>query len=267
MKSLCEKYRPATLSDLRGHNLIQRQLASFCRKPTSKAFIFAGVPGAGKTSAAYCIARELGCDMEQRPLACGGCFEIASGELTAETVREMFRTTLAYRPFFGSGWKVLICNEADAMSKQSEIIFLDILEHLPEKTVVIFTTNEAANMSARFKQRCELHTFKTPVKDFGQGNGDCEIAAQAMIDEVWQKELGHNHSPRLGDLDGWRDGGNLSFRSVLQALEPLIRLQREDDELAAQKPVAEIIPALPVNDRIAAIRAERERAANFFATA
>lgn len=42
MNTLCEKYRPQTLSDLRGHSLIQRQLASFIRKPTSKAFIFAG---------------------------------------------------------------------------------------------------------------------------------------------------------------------------------------------------------------------------------
>ena|ERR1035437_2729937 len=119
MKSLCDKHRPKNLSDLRGHSLIVRQLASFCRKPTSKAFVFSGAAGVGKTSAAYALANELGCNMTVKPLATGGCWEVASGELTADVVRELFKTSLCYRPFFGSGWKVLICNEADAMSKQA----------------------------------------------------------------------------------------------------------------------------------------------------
>ena len=270
MKPLTEKYRPQTLADLRGHPLIVKMLQSFCRKPTAKAFIFHGPPGSGKTSAAYALARDLGCDFTVRPLATGGLFEVASGELNADTVREMFKTTLCYRPFFGSGWKVLICNEADAMSRQASIIFLDVLEHLPEKTVVIFTTNDIGGFESRLKQRCEVHAFKTPCKGFDVAQSVAESAAQSLIDDVWQSELGHNHSPRLADLDGWKDGGHVSFRSVLAALEPLIRLQREDDEaqaaLVAARGIepAAIIPALPETGRRSAL-AEMDMAAKFFA--
>jgi replication-associated recombination protein RarA len=270
--SLTEKYRPQTLADLRGHPMIVKMLQSFCRKATSKAFIFHGPPGSGKTSAAYALARELGCDFSVKPLATGGLFEVASGELNADTVREMFKTTLCYRPFFGSGWKVLLCNEADAMSKQASVIFLDVLEHLPEKTVVIFTTNDIAGFESRLKQRCEVHAFKTPARGFDQPESLAETAAQSLIDDVWQAELGHNHSPRLADLDGWKDAGYVSFRSVLSALEPLIRLQREDDEAQAaqlaarslESQPAEIIPALPDGGRKSAL-AEIELAAKFFA--
>ena len=270
MKALTEKYRPQTLDELRGQPMIVKMLQSFARKPTAKAFIFSGPPGCGKTSAAYALARDLGCDFTVKPLATGGLFEVASGELNAATVREMFKTTLCYRPFFGSGWKVLICNEADAMSKQASVIFLDVLEHLPEKTVVVFTTNDLSGFESRLKQRCEVHQFKTPARGFDQPESAAEIAAQGLIDHVWQTELGHNHSPRLAELDGWKDMGHVSFRSVLAALEPLIRLQREEDESAAemekQKSVEVKLPDILPTGRVNAL-AEMEKARAFFAMA
>lgn len=235
--SITEKYRPKNLAALRGHARIVAMLKSFTKSPCSKAFLFSGPAGTGKTSAAYALAGELGCDFSATPKECGGVFEIASGELTADNVREMFKTSLAYRPFYGSGWKVLICNEADNMSNQAEFVFLDILENLPPATVVVFTTNNPEKLSARFRQRCECHAFKSPVAEYGQDKSPAEIAAQALIDDVWRAELGHNHSPRLDELDGWREGGQVSFRAVLAALDPMIRAQREIDreELQAIK--------------------------------
>lgn len=264
MKSLCEKYRPATLSDLRGHNLIARQLQSFKRNPSSKAFLFCGSQGTGKTSAAIALANELcgvGTDLDP---AWYGLTVIPAGDLTAQSIRDLRLNTLAQHTRFGTGYKVIVCNEFDARSDAAEFLLLEILENLPPKVIFIFTTNELpgvkdGKLSSRFVSRCECHVFKTPVKDFGQGDGAAEVAAQNLIDDVWVKELGHNHSPRLADLDGWRDGGNLSFRSVLQALEPLIRLQRDDDEIAALK-VSPIIPVSNPSGRVSAL-AEMENAA------
>jgi|GEM_PF-6050096 len=266
-----------TLGDMRGNERIIACLKSFVKKPCSKAFLLSGPAGTGKTSAAFAMAGELGCDLAVKPRECGGLFEIASGDLTADTVREMFRTTLAYRPFYGSGQKVLICNEADNMSNQAEFVFLDILENLPPQTVVVFTTNNPEKLSARFRQRCECHTFKTPARGFEEGASAAEIAAQALIDDVWKAELGHNHSPSLTELDGWRDGGNVSFRAVLAALDPLIRAQRDLDEekAASEKATAlrpmvetlpESVPAVVVGKpaRVSAL-AEMEKARLFFA--
>ena len=49
--------------------------------------------------------------------------------------------TLSFRPMLGSGWKVLVCNEADRMTTSAETIWLDALEGLPPKSVIVFTTN------------------------------------------------------------------------------------------------------------------------------
>ena len=268
--SITEKYRPQTLGQIRGNEMIVRMLKSFVKNPVSKAFLLSGPPGCGKTSAAYAIARELGCDFEcGGPKECGGIFEIASGEMTADTVREMFKTTLAYRPFYGSGWKVVIANEADKMSAKASEIWLDVLEHLPAKTVVVFSTNDVRGLESRFRQRCECHAFKTPVRGFDQPESAAEIAAQGLIDDVWQSELGHNHSPRLADLDGWNDGGHISFRSVLSALDPLIRAQREIDieqaETEKQKAAEIKFPEILPSGRVSAL-AEMEKARAFFAT-
>jgi replication-associated recombination protein RarA len=251
IQSLTEKYRPRKLADIRGNERVVSALRSFCKNPCSKAFLLSGPAGTGKTSAAFALAGELGCDLTTTPRECGGLFEVASGELTADSVREMFRTTLAYRPFYGSGWKVLICNEADNRSSQAEFVLLDILENLPPQTVVVFTTNEPEKLSPRFRQRCECHAFKTPVRQHGETASAAELAAQKLIDDVWQSELGHNHSPSLDELDGWRDGGHISFRSVLSALEPMIRAQRDIDaeELAAMKSA---LPAVPVRGEVLA---------------
>lgn len=171
--------------------------------------------------------------------------------MTAETVRELFKTTMNYSTWHGSGWRVVIANEADNMSDKAAFIWLDVLEHLPAKCVVVFTTNDPEKLPSRFRQRCECHTFKTPVRGFEEPASPAEIAAQALIDDVWRAELGHNHSPALAELDGWREGGNVSFRAVLAALDPLIRCQRDIDmengekarAIAAQSAPA---PASPV---------------------
>lgn len=217
-----------SLSQVRGHSTITSLLQSFVKSPVSKAFLFSGPPGSGKTSSAYALASELGVDVEKKEW--GGLHEIASGEMTAETVRELFKTTMRYSTWHGSGWKVVIANEADNMSDKAAFIWLDVLEHLPEKCVVIFTTNEPEKLPRRFRERCEQYFFKTPVRQFDQQASHAEIAAQSLIDDVWMSELGHNHSPRLSDLDGWSENGHLSFRAVLQALDPLIRAQRQQDE-------------------------------------
>lgn len=251
MKPLTEKYRPARLADVRGNPSVRRALESFVRSPVSKGFLLSGEPGAGKTSTAYALAAELGVDVDKREW--GGLHEIASGEMTAETVRELFKTTLRYSTWHGSGWKVVIANEADNMSDKAAFIWLDILEHLPEKCVCVFTTNEPEKLPRRFRDRCEQHVFKTPLPMFGEGENDTMREAQKLIDDVWLAELGHNHAPRLADIEGWRDDGSVSFRGVLQGLEPLIRCQRDLDNAGPAPLRVQFAPVAPTVPTVAPI--------------
>lgn len=227
IQALTEKYRPKALNQIRGQDFIVKSLSIFAKNPAPKAFLFSGPSGCGKTSAAYALARELGCDVDKKEW--GGLHEIASGECTAENIREMFNTTMRFSTWHGSGWKVVIVNEADNMSDKAGFLWLDILEKLPAHVVVVFTTNDATKFKGRFASRCERYRFNCAAKGADLIDTSAELAAQALIDDVWQTELGHNHSPKLAELDGWLEDGNVNFRAVIQALEPRIRVQREID--------------------------------------
>ena len=154
------KYRPAALEAIVGQPRAVRFLARFIDSLTesasSAAVILHGAPGTGKTTAAWAIARRLGCDTEQAEV--GGVIEIASGQQDGRAVSEM-ALTLRHRPMYGSGWRVAIVNEADAMTRQAELVWLDVLENLPPRSVVVFTTNSLAGMSERFQSRCQVVEF------------------------------------------------------------------------------------------------------------
>lgn len=211
--ALSDRYRPQTLADLRGQPVVVCQLREWLKDPCSQAFLFEGGTGVGKTSAAHAFARELGVDVANGPF--GGLYEIASGEQTGESVRALVRN-LEHWPMTGSGWRVAIVNEADCSTPGAQHVWLDALEALPERCVVIFTTNDAGAMPARWRDRCERVTFNDTTRKLKE-------AAQAMIAEVWALEGGGaSYVPTVDDLGGIEEG-KLSFRRVLQNLGPALR--------------------------------------------
>ncbi len=174
---LTGKYRPSRLSGLVGQRKIAKILRSFLKAPTSVVFIFAGPSGVGKTAAAWTIAAELGCDPDW-----GGVTEIPSGNQDGKAVDGLLHS-LRLKPLGGSGWKVAIINEADRMTEAAEAMWLDGLEHLTEKTVVIFTTNNLRNMSDRFIRRCEVYEFDGSSKNF-------QSSMKRLVKRIWKIETG-----------------------------------------------------------------------------
>ena len=208
--SLTEKYRPRTLAGLWGQPKVVAILKRFAESPCSTAFLFEGETGTGKTSAALALARELGCDVDAGEF--GGAWEIASGEQNAEAVRETDRR-MYLKPMQGSGWKVVIVNECDRMCRPAEVIWLDLLEHLPRQSVVVFTTNDPSLLSARFRDRCTRLEFRSnaahmaaPARDFLLG--------------IWRAETGQEPDLLTVErlvLDSVQ-GGKVSLRRAAQML-------------------------------------------------
>ena len=108
---------------------------AFLRSPSSIAFLLHGPTGTGKTSTAQYLADAL--QVDRSPV--GGFDEIPAGEQSAEAVRAL-AMSFRLRPMKGD-WRLIVVNECDSMSSQAEKIWLDVLEHLPPRVVICFTTN------------------------------------------------------------------------------------------------------------------------------
>lgn len=211
---LVDKYRPRRLADVRGQPWVTEQLTLWLKNPTPTAFIFAGGTGTGKTSTAQVLAAELGVLVDEMEM--GGLYQIASGEQTGETVRNAMRS-LACRPFMGSGWRVLIVNEADHMTANAAQVWLDALENIPPNSVVIFTTNSLGKMPRRFRDRCEALTFES-------GALLLRPYLEQFAADVWNAETRRNDCPHLEEFGPIGDEcGDASFRRLLQQMEPLVR--------------------------------------------
>jgi DNA polymerase III gamma/tau subunit len=214
MLSLVSKYAPRSFQELRGQGDVVRNLAAFLADPCSCALLFTGDTGVGKTVTARVLAAELGCEVDQKEL--GGVYEIPSGEQDAESVRKVL-SGLRLRPMFGSGWRVLIVNEADKMTTAAEVIWLDGLESLPERCVVIFTTNNPDKFSQRFADRCE-------TIEFAKANPN---DARALAAHVWKMETGQEiPATHLFATGTASEGRTLSYRATLQQVSTALRAPR-----------------------------------------
>lgn len=217
-QQLTEKYRPRRIADLLGQPDVQQHLSDIVQDPCSTSFVFAGGTGTGKTSAALALAIELGCLPEHEEM--GGVHQIASGEQSADAVRDLL-SRLHFTPMCGSGWKVCIVNEADRMHLQAETIWLDALENLPPRTVVVFTTNHLRKMATRFRDRCELIEFESDsdrlkpsvrelvIRIFREETGTTLAADHPYVAEVVEAALDEN--------------GEASLRRAVQQLSCLLR--------------------------------------------
>lgn len=216
---LIEKYRPTRLRTIFGQPQIVRRLQAFARAPYPAAFLFTGETGTGKTSAALALAAELGCDLEQKDF--GGVQMLASGEQSAEAVRECC-ARMWLSPMCGSGWKVFILNEAERMHVQAETIWLDRLENIPPKTVVVFTSNHAAKLSPRFRDRCVHLPFQSGAKRLHE-------SARTLLTKVWRAETGKPPRSQIVEqvVTEATVAGQLSFRRAVQLLQAYLPPKRE----------------------------------------
>jgi len=206
---------------------VVKVLRKFASQPYSTAFVFEGETGTGKTSAALALAAALGCDLEQKEF--GGVQTIASGEQSADAVREAYQH-MHTAPWHGSGWRVVIVNEADRLARAAEVIWLDVLESLPPKTVIVFTTNEASRLSQRFLDRCTRLPFESDAAKL-------RASAIQFATAVWKAETGKKPNPtkiqQIVDatiINTPQTGGHLSFRRLIQALTVALGLENEECE-------------------------------------
>jgi len=132
---LYEQYRPETFTDFIGQPKVIKQVQTLLKRPgfDRDAFWIQGPSGTGKTSLALIIAKQLVTDDFD-------ITELDGDKCNAAAVRDLERS-LPLCSMFG-GWKVVIVNESHGMTRQAVQAWLTLLERLPAKRLIIFTTTE-----------------------------------------------------------------------------------------------------------------------------
>ena len=173
-QSLYLKYRPRRFEELVGQEVVARTLRNAIReRRLGHAYLFTGIRGTGKTSAARILARAINCEHPEEGEPCGSCHaceSIAAGrsldviEIDAATNRgiDEIRDLRERTQFLPSELrtKVYIIDEAHMLTTEAGNAFLKTLEEPPEHACFILATTEPQRLTETILSRCQRFDFR-----------------------------------------------------------------------------------------------------------
>lgn len=168
------KYRPMTFEEMIGQKAVVQTLRNAIKNDrVAQAYIFSGMRGVGKTTAARILAKALNCQHGPSPTPCNKCefcrevnedrsidvFEIdGASNRGIDDVRSL-RESVKYKPIHSRN-KVIIIDEVHMLTKEAFNALLKTLEEPPPHTVFIFATTEFHKVPATILSRCQHFEFK-----------------------------------------------------------------------------------------------------------
>src|SRR5512134_2510707 len=168
------RWRPQTFEDLVGQEHVSRTLANAIRAGrVAHAFLFTGVRGVGKTTAARVLAKALNCERGPTPTPCNtctNCTEITAGSAVdvieidgasntgVDDVRQIIEN-VRYQAA-KSRSKVYIIDEVHMLSNSAFNALLKTLEEPPAHVKFIFATTDPHKLPATVQSRCQRYDFR-----------------------------------------------------------------------------------------------------------
>lgn len=169
---LARKYRPQTLSDLVGQDvLVQTLTQSIKSQKLPHAFVLHGIRGVGKTTTARIIAKALNCTGlntdDPTPNPCGTCASCvaitedrhldiiemdAASRTGVDDIREVIEA--ARYKAVNARYKIYIIDEVHMLSKSAFNALLKTLEEPPPHVKFIFATTELKKIPDTVLSRC-----------------------------------------------------------------------------------------------------------------
>jgi replication factor C subunit 3/5 len=179
-----EKYRPVSLSDVSGHQDILATINKFVESNRLPHLLFYGPPGTGKTSTILALARQIYGTENMRQMV----LELnASDDRGIDVVREQIKTFASTKQIFtlGSsaartgiaGFKLIILDEADAMTNSAQMALRRIMEKYTANTRFCVIANYSHKLSPALLSRCTRFRF-SPLKE-----PDIRSLVDKVIDE------------------------------------------------------------------------------------
>jgi len=169
-KVLALKYRPITFSDLIGQDVMAETIINSIKMDkVPNAYLFSGIRGVGKTTAARIVAKSLNCNNGVENLCqnemCEHCSAIsnsnhmdvlemdAASKTGIDDVRDLIEFS-KYGPSVAK-FKIFIIDEVHMLSKQAFNGLLKTLEEPPSYLKFIFATTEIRKIPITVISRCQ----------------------------------------------------------------------------------------------------------------
>lgn len=169
---LARKYRPQSLSELVGQDLLVKTLSqAMAQNRLPHAFVLHGIRGVGKTTTARILAKALNClgaDNDRKTLdpcgQCSSCQSIvddrhldvvemdAASRTGVDDIRELIDSA-KYKAVHGR-YKIFIIDEVHMLSKSAFNALLKTLEEPPPHVKFIFATTELKKIPDTVLSRC-----------------------------------------------------------------------------------------------------------------
>lgn len=180
---LARKWRPQRFADIVGQGHITRTLTNAIKaNRIAHAYLFTGVRGVGKTTAARILAKALNCVKGPTPDPCNqctNCAEIIGGNSIdvyeidgasnrgIDEVRQIIEN-VRYQPAKGR-FKIYIIDEVHQVTKDAFNALLKTLEEPPPFVKFILATTEPHRLPETILSRCQRFDFRRiPVREIIQ---------------------------------------------------------------------------------------------------
>jgi DNA polymerase-3 subunit gamma/tau len=171
---LARKWRPQSFEDIAGQEPITRTLQNAIRtNRIAHAYLFTGVRGVGKTTAARILAKALNCEQGPTPRPCNQCNhceQITSGNSIdvleidgasnrgIDEIRQIIEN-VRYQPA-QCRFKIYVIDEVHQVTKDAFNALLKTLEEPPPSVKFILATTEPHRLPETILSRCQRYDFR-----------------------------------------------------------------------------------------------------------
>lgn len=154
-----EKFRPKTLDEVISHDTIIATLKQFIVNKYFPHLLLSGPPGTGKTSAIMACARELYGSNYSLMVLDINASEERGIEVVRNKIRDFICTKAIFLPEKSSTFKLVILDEADAMTYDAQAMLVSFIERYSVNVRFCLICNYIKKISQGIQSRCTIFKF------------------------------------------------------------------------------------------------------------